>query len=362
MKRTFNNKKFKTARILRGKTIEMLAVDTEINKKDLLAFEENKYKPTVENEMKISNALNFPKMYFFTEDRLKITIDSIHIRPESRLPRIEEIAYKERLVFIHKIFAFAENYVKFPQMEINFDMNKNDDIENLASSLRKNMDLGNKPIVNMMNLLEANGFIITDQNVNKKNALSFTQKQTSDKGTRYFISLGNDRKDLCSRNVDLAYELAYVLGNEIKVQQKKFRQDELALAFLLPKEEYFEDFENINELDDYLPLKRKWAVPIWALITRAHDLGFITYKKYTYLLNEMDKRGWSKKEPIEGKGGAPVILKQAIDVILEVMTPEELVDGLGQFGLNIYKSEIEDLFGLKKGRLGFEEGKVVKFK
>ena len=38
---------------------------------------------------------------------------------------------------------------------------------------------------------------------------------------------------------------------------------------------------------------------ISAIILRAYQLGEISYKKYMYLMNEMDKRGWLKKEPLE---------------------------------------------------------------
>jgi DNA-binding XRE family transcriptional regulator len=63
-KKIFNGKRLKAARTYRGKTIDVLAKEANINKKDILAFEEDKYKPVVENELKISNTLNFPREYF----------------------------------------------------------------------------------------------------------------------------------------------------------------------------------------------------------------------------------------------------------------------------------------------------------
>ena len=57
-KELFNGKRLKIARIYRGKTIDQVSKETNINKKDILAFEENKYKPTVENALKLSNVLN----------------------------------------------------------------------------------------------------------------------------------------------------------------------------------------------------------------------------------------------------------------------------------------------------------------
>ena len=53
-KKAFIGRKLREARMYRGKTIDVLAKETNINKKDILAFEENKYKPTVENALKLS--------------------------------------------------------------------------------------------------------------------------------------------------------------------------------------------------------------------------------------------------------------------------------------------------------------------
>ena len=47
-KELFNGKRLKIARIYRGKTIDQVSKETNINKKDILAFEENKYKTDVE--------------------------------------------------------------------------------------------------------------------------------------------------------------------------------------------------------------------------------------------------------------------------------------------------------------------------
>ena len=79
-KKIFNGKKLKNARVYRGKTIDVLANETKINKKDILAFEGDKYKPTLENEMKLANALNFPKDYFSQSDDNNVVVENTHIR------------------------------------------------------------------------------------------------------------------------------------------------------------------------------------------------------------------------------------------------------------------------------------------
>ena len=58
-KEIFNGAKLKVARIYRGKTVDQLAKEVNINKKDIIAFEENKYKPTPENTMDYQIIFNF---------------------------------------------------------------------------------------------------------------------------------------------------------------------------------------------------------------------------------------------------------------------------------------------------------------
>lgn len=354
-KKIFNGKKLKNARVYRAKTVDLLAKETKINKKDIMAFESDKYKPTLENEMKLANSLNFPRDYFSERDAANVVVENTHIRTESTLPRVDDIAFKEKLVMTHRLLNFIQGYIKFPEMNLPNNLNRNDDIEVLAENVRNYFGLGDGPIGNMVSLLEANGIFISATNIDKKGALAFSQKQTIDKDSRYFISLGNDRKSAPIRNYDLAYELAYIIATETNIQSKKFSKDEFACAFLMPKESFIVDLEKAHELEDYLELKKKWIVPVWAMILRGYQLGKVSYKKYMYLMNEMDKKGWSKKEPLDDniKSTHPILLKKAFDMIIEgkIMNEGLFMNNLSNYGLSIYPQDVEELLGLKDGTL-----------
>lgn len=354
-KKIFNGKRLKAARTYRGKTIDVLAKEANINKKDILAFEEDKYKPVVENELKISNTLNFPREYFFQNDDIKVIVESTHIRPESPIPRVEEISYKEKLVMTHRVVSVIEEYIKFPEMKIADDLSKYDDMEELATKVRRSWGLGDGPIGNMLSLLESSGIIVSGLNVDKRGALSFTQKQSVERNSRYLVSLGNDKKSATIRNYDLAYELGYIVSTEIGMSSKNFSKDEFACAFLLPKETFFEDLANVNEINDYVELKKKWIAPISAMVLRAYQLEVINYKKYMYLMREMEKQGWLKKEPLDEniKATSPALLKKSVEMLIDnkIMTREGLVETVADSGISLYAEDIEMLLGLKEGML-----------
>ena len=241
-------------------------------------------------------------------------------------------------------------------------VNKNEDIEELATKVRRYWNLGDGIIGNMLTLLEINGIIVSDANINKKGALSFSQKQTVNGNSRYFVSLGNDKKSACTRNYDLAYELAYIVATEANIQSKKFSKDEFACAFLMPKETFIQDLKMVNDLEDYVELKKKWIVPISAIILRSYQLGEISYKKYMYLMNEMDKKGWLKKEPLEEniKATSPMLLKKSIDVLIDnnIMSKASLVMNLSNWGLYLNQDEVEVLLGFKEGKLTTERNTI----
>ena len=355
-KEIFNGAKLKVARIYRGKTVDQLAKEVNINKKDIIAFEENKYKPTLENTMKLSNNLKFPRSYFFEVENIKVIVEGSHFNPQSTIPRNEEISYREKLIMTHKIYNFMQRYIKFPKLNLPNNLNRNDDIEDMATKTRRYWGLGDKAIGNMVSLLESNGILISGINIDRKGASPYTQKQILNKESLYVIALGNDKKSATIRNYDLAYELAYIISNELNIPSKKFNLDEFACAFLLPKDEFLKDLSNPNELDFYIEMKKKWLVPISTLIFRAYTLGAINYKKYNFLMNEMNKKGWLKKEPLDEniKGISPQTLKTAVELLFEnnIMSKNTLMDNLVNFGINMYPEDIEILIGLKEGILG----------
>ncbi|MGL6105002.1 XRE family transcriptional regulator [Romboutsia sp.] len=350
-KKIFNGKRLKSARMYRGMTIDSLALESKINKKDILAFEEEKYKPVPENEMKLANALKFPKEYFLQKDIIKVVVENTHIRPESPIPRVEEISYKEKLVMTHKLISFIEGYIRLPEMNLPDNLRGCDDIEELATRVRRHWDLGDGIIGNMVTLMEVNGIAISGMNVDKRGAVSFTQKQSIDKNSRYFVALGNDRKSASIRNFDLAYELAYIVSVEAGIPAKKFSKDEFACAFLLPKETFFEDLKDVNELEDYVALKKKWIVPVSAMVLRAYQIGVINYKKYMYLNREMEKQGWLTKEPLDDniKSTSPALLRKSVEMLIsnDIMSEATLVDNLANCGLSLYPEDIENLLELK---------------
>ena len=364
-KEIYNGKRLKIARIYRGKTIDQLAKETNINKKDILAFEENKYKPTVENALKLSNVLYFPREYFYKNENLKINVDAVHFNPQSTTQRNEEISYREKLIMIHKLYSFFENYIQFPALDLPNNLNRNSDMEELANKCRQYYGLEDEPIINMVSFMESIGVAITAMNTDKKGASPFSQKQSVGNKSKYIISLGYDNNALAIRNYDLAYEFGFIISNELKISAKKFNKDDFASAFLLPKERFIKELSNPSDLESYLHVKSKFMVPVTILLYRAYALGLINYKKYNFLMGEVMKKGWQKVEPLDNvRATQPTSLKEAYKLLLEnnILSKNIFIEKIYNEGMILYPKDIEILMGLKEGTLQDKSDvKVVDF-
>lgn len=360
-KELFNGKRLKIARIYRGKTIDQVSKKTNINKKDILAFEENKYKPTVENALKLSNVLHFPREYFYRNENIKVNVDAAHFNPQSTIQRNEEISYREKLVMIHKLYLFFENYIQFPELQLPDNLNKNLSMEELAERCREFYELGEEPIINMVSFMEAVGVVITAMNIDRKGAYPYSQKQSINGKEKYIVSLGHDKNSLALRNYDLAYEFAFIISNELNIPAKRFNKDDFASALLLPKKRLIGELSNPNELESYLEVKSKFMVPLTIILYRAYSLGLINYKKYNYLMNEISKNGWHKKEPLDNvKSTHPTCLRNAYKLLLDnnIVSKNTLMEKLYNENIILYADDLEILMGLKEGSLSNDKKDV----
>lgn len=100
-----------------------------------------------------------------------------------------------------------------------------------------------------------------------------------------------------------AHELGHlVLHTSIRPGIEKVRETEANLfagAFLIPKNDAHNMFNEHLTLEGYAQIKAQYAVSIAALITRARHLGIISAKRYRSLFIQLSSRGWRTDEPVE---------------------------------------------------------------
>lgn len=350
-----NVRRLKEARLFRGISLEDLANQTGVNKKDLQCFEDRRYLPIEDNVWKVSRALKIPIKFFYEKDKKNIKVENTFFKTNSRMQKIDEISSKEKLVLIHKIHEFMKKHAELPELVLPNKEDKFSDIEGLARITREAFGVGDSVIENMSELLQSKGFILSDINLKEKNASIFTQIHSVEGELSYLIALGNDNGSAPLRNYDLAFELANILAHHFKIQTKKMPREDFACAFLLPRKQFLKDLKNPEDLNLYIELKRKWRVEITVLLYRAYQLGELNYKKYNALMNEISKHGWIGNEPLKSglKDNTKLLLRKTTDELFlnNEMSRSGLVELLSYAAISLNAGDVEMLMGLKHGAL-----------
>lgn len=330
MQAQFNPKKLTSARIARGFTIKELAERIGVSKQAVSQFELDQAVPKAETMMQIINALEFPRSYFFEFEEEQYVGNTFFRASSSITKRIRDMQ-KERAGWVAKIYSVLNQYVEFPPPNLP-DLSEftegeweREKIEELAIIMRNHWKLGDKPINNLVNVLESNGIILASIELGNIKVDAFCQPRSG----RSFVILGEDKKSAARRQFDAAHELGHLLMHMEVHNQESLSKDEFKLmehqanyfasAFLLPEEAFSSMVSSDTTLDGYKELKKYWRVSIGAMIHRAKDLGLITLSRYTSLQKQISMRKMRLKEPLDDvlPVPQPTVLKQAFDAMIQ---------------------------------------------
>ncbi|OAT71898.1 helix-turn-helix domain-containing protein [Parageobacillus thermoglucosidasius] len=376
----FNPRRLKAARVFRGMTITELADKIGVTRQAVSQFEQGKTSPSLENIFKLTNVLQFPRDFFYAEDKSVDYIGNTFFRSNSTATKRLREAQKVRVDFIFDVQQFLEEYVNFPKLNLpdtkSFD-NKNwtnEDIELLAEKVREHWGLGDKPITNMVFELEKNGIFVTTVRTDSQSIDAFCQKRVYNGRDYYFVVLGSDKFSAVRRQFDAAHELGHILmhgwiddqeqlSNE-EVREMERQANYFAAALLLPRKAFSNSLYSFK-LEEFINLKKYWMVSINAMIVRSYHMGLINYNQYQYLQKQMSQRKMKTREPFDDiiKRAQPSLFKQSIELLLNnnVIGPEEIVSEL-----KFHPQFIEELVNLPSNMLAItkkkEDKKVISLK
>lgn len=377
LERKFNGLRLKEGRIYRGYTISDLAKELGVSNQMISKYENenNNVAPTFEALFQLTRFLNFPKEYFY-EETIPVRTGNTYFRSLLTTGKKEREMQFDRVKYLTIIRAMLEDYVDFPELDVpEIPDNYLDDVEKAANKLREYWDLDNKPIKNMVYLLETKGFVITSLTLGKKNIDAFGSHHEVNGKYYYSIVLGNEKRSFYRRQFDVAHELGHKILHDPymdidDLSKEEFKQieqeaNDFAAAFLLPRDAFLREVSiHPNDLSYYVLLKKRWNVSIGAMVMRAYKLGAISDGTYQYMQRQISQKGWRTREPLDDikEINDPVSMKQAVELLIEndYATGEELVQKLSQhYGLSLNREEIEDLLGLERGYLKTEDAPVM---
>ncbi|MCM3452755.1 XRE family transcriptional regulator [Heyndrickxia oleronia] len=382
IERQFNGERLREGRIYRGYTITDLAEELGVSKQMISKYENSKATPTFEALLALTRILKFPKEYFY-ETSVDVKTGNTYFRSLLSTGKKDREMQYDRVKYLTIIRALLEEYVDFPDLDVpDFPNDDLENIEKLAAQLRSEWGLGEKPIKDIVYLLETKGFVLTSMKLDKKSIDAFGSCHETNGKQYYTIVLGNEKRSFYRRQFDVAHELGHKILHDpylklddlTKEEFKQIEQEanDFAAAFLLPKESFKRDVSiHPADLMYYKQLKKKWCVSIGAMVMRAFKLGEISEGTYQYMQRSISQKGWRTKEPFDDVKDIndPIAMKQAVELLIEndYVTGDELMYKLSKhYGLSLFREEVEELLGLDPGYLKTEEieskGNIVSIK
>lgn len=360
----FNGERLKAARIYRGLTVAELAEELNLQRQTVSMYENDKIKsPEYETIREMSDVLGFPVKFFLQENSINTKIGSTYFRALLTTNKKYRSQQIQKMNFICSIYSFLNEYIEFPAF--NFpSVQGHIDPEKAADKLRQHWNLGDKPIENIIYLVENNGILVSRFDSDTTDIDAFSQMVDIDGESIFLIGYSKNKGTAARIHFDIAHELGHMLLHEWSedietLSKEEFKEREnqahlFASAFLLPKEAFCKDLGAYgNNLSYYIELKKKWKVSISAMIRRAYTLKLIDYNTYQNLMRKMQKEGIKKQEPLDDVliTAIPTLLKTSVQILINdgVLTPKEFLAELSDdFDLSLESVEIEDLLDLPK--------------
>lgn len=368
-KSEFNGERLKIARIYRGMAVAELAEKLDLQRQTVSMYENNKLKnPEIPTIIKMSNVLGFPKKFFMERDNIDIKVGSTYFRALLTTNKRYRNQQEIKVDFIAKIFKYLNEYIEFP--ETNLPNEGFNNPEEAAENLRRLWKLGEKPIDNIVYLIEQHGILVNEFDSDTNDIDAFSQLINIDGIDKYIIGYSKNKSTASRVHFDIAHELGHILLHEWSEDIETLTKDEFkereaeanafASAFLLPKNAFISDVGvYADNIAFYIELKKKWKVSISAMIRRSYNLKLIDNMTYSQLMRSMQKRGIKKHEPLDDEltTSKPSLLRTAVQMLLrdKVLTAEEFLYELSsQYNFTLESREIEKLLDLPKDTLKIE--------
>ena len=374
MNKKFLPRKLVEAREFRGFTQTYLGNEIGAKKQSISFYEKAINSPTVETVLKISKALDFPMMYFYTQNEYSNINDTTEVffRKFNSATKTQQVMAKRRLAWICYFYSLQKKHFSLPPVNIK-PYNKKiwekltfTEIEDIANNTRKMFGIGDGAISNVIRLLENNGAIIGSFAI--ANSLDAFSLWSNISGEETPIILIDKIKESPARlRFNVAHELGHLvlhktvnkddLDNKEQFKKIELQANYFAGAFLIPKKHVLVIPENIN-IEQLMYLKRDWGVSIQAIIMRMNQLGIINNMKKESLYKRLSSIGYTKYDPVDNliEMEEPSVLKKMFSHVLE--NPKEFADIVNRI-TSFPVNDLLEIFSLTQEQLNNAKEKNI---
>jgi Zn-dependent peptidase ImmA (M78 family) len=291
----FNPRRLSLARKRRRLSAKALSEKTQLAADTISRLENGSNSPDEATVTKLVQALEFPVGFFYASDPEDIDTGAVSFRSFSKMSARERDAAIAAGSLGLQLSTWVDDRFKLPNPNL-LDLSYETDPEVAAYSLRQFWGLGEKPIGNLLALLETNGVRLfsLSENTASVNAFSFWRDD------KPFVFL-NNFKTAESSIFDTAHELGHLVmhkhGDPKESRSAEREANAFASAFLMPAKDVKSRVSRRITVNTVLDAKLRWRVSAMAMAYRLNALGILSDWQYKSICIELGKRGYRSAEP-----------------------------------------------------------------
>lgn len=291
----FNHKRLSLARKRRRLTGKGLAERAGLSPVTVSRLENNENEPDQETVGRLAQALNYPTEFFSEDDPEEIDTNAVSFRSLTKMSAAERDAAISAGALGLQLSDWVEAEFALPKPNL-IDLSYETNAEAAARSLRQHWGLGEKPIGNMLALIEFHGIRVfsLSENTATVDAFSFWRNE------KPYVFL-NNFKTAEHSIYDSVHEVGHlVLHRHGGPQPSKAAERDanaFASAFLMPARDVRASMPRFITVDVIIKAKTRWRVSAMALAYRLRSLGLLTDWQYKSACIELGRRGYRKGEP-----------------------------------------------------------------
>jgi Zn-dependent peptidase ImmA (M78 family)/transcriptional regulator with XRE-family HTH domain len=290
----FNPRRLSLARKRRRLTAKVLAEKADVAADTISRLENGNNEPDAATVAKLAHVLDFPISFFFDQDPPEIDTGAVSFRSFSKMSARERDAAISAGSLGLQLSAWVEERFSLPTSTM-LDLSYETDPEMAAYLVRQAWGIGQRPIGNLMGLLETKGLRIfsLSENTASVNAFSFWRDN------KPYIFL-NNFKTAESSIFDAAHELGHLTmhkhGDPKETRSAEREANAFASAFLMPCRDVRATVSRRITVEAVLHAKKRWRVSAMAMAYRLNALKLLSDWQYKSICIELGKRGFRSGE------------------------------------------------------------------
>ena len=302
----FNPARFEVARKRRRYTKSALAAEVGVQLRAITAYERGEYEPSDQTLTAIARALKFPVAWFSGDDLHQPSPETASFRSQARMAASNRDAALASGALGFLLNDWLEG--KFTLPEANLPDLREETPEAAALTLRQQWGLGERPIKNVVHLLESRGIRVFSmaEDTTEVDAFSLWHETTP------FVFL-NTMKSAERSRFDALHELGHLVmhrHSDPKGKEHEQQANNFSSAFLMPRGSVLAHAPVLPGLNTMITLKKYWIVSVAALNYRLHQLGALSDWHYNKLCVEIAQKGYRTKEPDESPREMSLVFPQ----------------------------------------------------